>query len=750
MSTPGCNSRREARRHRYFVLGTGLTLWTGVGVLPGGSDQAFAATFDVASGDVAGLITAMEAANANGEADVIQLEAGTYTLTVAHNAFRGTNGLPVVTSAITIVGAGAATTVIEREPGAPDFRIIAATGAGDLTLEDVTIQGGRAIGGIAQGGGGGGVFGTSGASVALHDCTITGNSSSFNGAGVLIQEDALLVLERCLVTANGPTTFGGGITVTSVGNGLTATVRDAIVTGNTCTSEKCGVDVQTADMVVVRTTISDNAGATNAGGIGIDRGLLTVIESTVTGNRAANGAGLFARDSGAIALWRSTVSGNLADNQGGGAFVAAGSSLDMIDSTVTANSAYAGGGLYGAGGARNTILAGNLHLGGGGADCVGSVVSSGSNLIQATSGCAISGATGSDITGVAPGVNALADNGGPTETHALAPGSPAIDHGAGCSGTDQRGYPRPVDGDGDGTSTCDIGAYERAPCGNGVLDPGEACDDGNTSGGDGCEITCTPTGCGDDVVAGAEECDDGNIVSGDCCSSGCRFEAGGSSCPDADGNACTIDPHCDGAGACVQDHAPSGAACADDELCTIDECDGTGTCLHLAVPDSSCRAPTRSGRGIVKLRGNRISWKWVKGEETPFAAFGTPELNTDYAVCVFDASGAPQPLMAARAPAGGTCTLGNPCWARKTTARIEYNDLLLGSPDGITQIRLKSGIDGKASVLVRGLDPSFGFPAPPLIPPVTVQLRAENGECWGAVYSTPRVNDTTQFKANPD
>jgi cysteine-rich repeat protein len=286
-------------------------------------------------------------------------------------------------------------------------------------------------------------------------------------------------------------------------------------------------------------------------------------------------------------------------------------------------------------------------------------------------------------------------------------------------------------------------------CGNGVLDPGEACDDGNTSGGDGCEITCTPTGCGDAVVAGAEECDDGNIVSGDCCSSGCLFETVGSSCPD-DGNACTIDPHCDGAGACVHDFAPSGAECADDELCTIDECDGAGTCLHLAVPDTSCRAPTESGRGLVKLRTNRIFWKWVRGEATALGAFGTPARDTDYAVCVFDASGAPQPLMAARAPAGGTCTFGNPCWAPKGPNRIDYNDQLLGSPDGITQIRLKSGIEGKASVLVRGLHPSLGFPAPPLVPPVTVQLHADNGECWGAVYSTPRVNDTTQFKANPD
>ena len=63
-------------------------------------------------------------------------------------------------------------------------------------------------------------------------------------------------------------------------------------------------------------------------------------------------------------------------------------------------------------------------------------------------------------------------------------------------------------------------------CGNGILDPGEQCDDGNTVSGDGCSATCQrEPRCGDGVVDPGEQCDDGNTVSGDGCSASCRLEA---------------------------------------------------------------------------------------------------------------------------------------------------------------------------------------------------------------------------------
>jgi hypothetical protein len=71
------------------------------------------------AGDVACLINAINTANANGEANTITLEAGTYTLTAVDNTIDGPNGLPSVTSTLTIQGAGVDTTVIERASSAP-------------------------------------------------------------------------------------------------------------------------------------------------------------------------------------------------------------------------------------------------------------------------------------------------------------------------------------------------------------------------------------------------------------------------------------------------------------------------------------------------------------------------------------------------------------------------------------------------------------------------------------------------------
>ncbi len=62
-------------------------------------------------------------------------------------------------------------------------------------------------------------------------------------------------------------------------------------------------------------------------------------------------------------------------------------------------------------------------------------------------------------------------------------------------------------------------------CGNGVVEPGEQCDDGNLVAGDGCSASCRLEVCGNGILDPGEQCDDGNLVSGDGCSAGCRLEA---------------------------------------------------------------------------------------------------------------------------------------------------------------------------------------------------------------------------------
>jgi cysteine-rich repeat protein len=86
-----------------------------------------------------------------------------------------------------------------------------------------------------------------------------------------------------------------------------------------------------------------------------------------------------------------------------------------------------------------------------------------------------------------------------------------------------------------------------APCGDGTVGPGEACDDGNATDGDGCDHDCSVSACGNGIVGGTEACDDGNTADGDGCSSTCTLaEAACDNCVDDDGNGLVdaADPGC--------------------------------------------------------------------------------------------------------------------------------------------------------------------------------------------------------------
>jgi cysteine-rich repeat protein len=92
--------------------------------------------------------------------------------------------------------------------------------------------------------------------------------------------------------------------------------------------------------------------------------------------------------------------------------------------------------------------------------------------------------------------------------------------------------------------------------------------------------------CGDGDLDAGEDCDDGNTADGDCCSSSCTYEPAGEACPD-DGFACTVES-CDGAGTCQ--HTPEDTLCDDGSVCSNDVCDA-GTCVHTpANAGLTCRA----------------------------------------------------------------------------------------------------------------------------------------------------------------
>ena len=123
-------------------------------------------------------------------------------------------------------------------------------------------------------------------------------------------------------------------------------------------------------------------------------------------------------------------------------------------------------------------------------------------------------------------------------------------------GGDRADVPRDADGDQDRSDAprdVDGGEDRVGPpaCGDGVVDPGEACDDANRVSNDGCDDRCAlepgwvcpepghpcvAARCGDSIVAGGEQCDDGNADGGDGCSGVCRLEEGWAC--DTPGSAC--------------------------------------------------------------------------------------------------------------------------------------------------------------------------------------------------------------------
>ena len=195
--------------------------------------------------------------------------------------------------------------------------------------------------------------------------------------------------------------------------------------------------------------------ASEGGGLANVGGTLTVERSTITDNharRATSGArgGAFALIDGTTSISNSTISGNSADNaesdiaQGGGIYVGGPGLLDIRGSTIAGNEAPFGGAIAGNPNAQADVPVNGTIIDGAAPFTCQSVDIQGSRNVVDDSSC------GGPV--VNPQLGPLQDNGGPTDTHALAAGSPAVDAGSGCDETDQRGRTR--------IRACDIGAFE--------------------------------------------------------------------------------------------------------------------------------------------------------------------------------------------------------------------------------------------------------------------------------------------------
>jgi hypothetical protein len=267
--------------------------------------------------------------------------------------------------------------------------------------------------------------------VELRRLTVSGGATNFAGGGILNRGTAIVM--SCTVSGNMAEFSGGGIGNGDPGHEGKLTIIDSTISENTAPVAG-GVGNWRGSMTVMNTTVSGNTG----GGLGNDyEGTATITNTTVSGNTGGWGGGV--DNFGLLTLVHTTVSDNFTDFAG----VVRGI-RDLSEDGVTL---------------INSLVDG---------DCLGKIISNGYNVESPGNTCAFDHTTDQvDVTGEELNLGPLADNGGPTETHALrlTPESAAIDAipPTACVGadgeslsSDQRGAPRPETGG----ARCDVGAFE--------------------------------------------------------------------------------------------------------------------------------------------------------------------------------------------------------------------------------------------------------------------------------------------------
>ena len=469
------------------------------------------------------LRAAIQEANALPGPGTIMVPSGQYNLSL---------GSLFIDDAVTILGAGAASTVIEQTGGGAVLTIV----DGPVQVRRVTITGASA-GGIGHA-----------APLTLEDSVVTGNATSGDGGGIRTFGSSRLTLDNTMVSLNTADGRGGGIFGDA---GTTLVVTGGTIDLNNASLDGGGIFLHSGSASLRNAFVFGNSAGSSGGGFFVGRfaeGSIVATDTIIGRNKARLGGGAYVNSMGAFTLIRSTLASNRAnDGPGGGIYVSQDDGqpgrVTIENSTVSLNGAPEGGGaIHSSGGhvaLRNATVVENttgapmlsgLTVAGANAggvfnddeggivtlqnsivglntplDCdgVGEFLSEGNNL-DSDGGCGLTAA--GDLPGMDPVLGSLAENGGPTQTHALLPGSPAINAGFDLTApaTDQRGEPREgqsdigafefqgvvgVDGDGDGFDSIATGGTDCDDADPSVF-PGaaEVADDGVDQDCDGVDL----------------------------------------------------------------------------------------------------------------------------------------------------------------------------------------------------------------------------------------------------------------------
>lgn len=344
---------------------------------------------------------------------------------------------------------------------------------GNLTLTNTSVQNN----GGYDCGGGGGIY--SSGTLILDHSEVANNFAylcCFEGSAGGIDNAGEMEISNSRIRSNHTDHYVDNAGIYNRSS-ATAAISDSEISENGSGSVSSGGIENAGSMTIVRSSIQQNYSSYGYSSSISNGGDLSIDQSVISDNFGYVSAVM---NFGQLDIQNSTVSGNISEGEYGGVFNSG--TLYSTNNTIVNNqsdvSIYedeyfasdGAGGLSNSGVAHlaNTILAGNYSRSGE-QDCTTHIrsdaplTSHGYNLIENVTGCEIeeSEHAGTDVTGVDPSAEPLADNGGYGDTHALTAGSPAIDAipvGANGCGTDltedQRGFSRPSGGG------CDIGAFE--------------------------------------------------------------------------------------------------------------------------------------------------------------------------------------------------------------------------------------------------------------------------------------------------